>query len=145
MWCFIVTFILYNYITEQNFHVWSGFCHLFQSTCGLEIFKQNQYLGYFAVIHWDPVHVGYFCVWVGQIIVQEVFVASLLVLGFVVDVGEAALPAVLPIEVGGHEDTGTTLLAGALTSETGDLTILIDLKKQRQDSKFGVIFLNKNW
>ena len=75
---------------------------------------------------------------VGQIIVQEVFVASLLVLRFVVDVGEAALPAVLPIEVGGHEDTGTALLAGALTSETGDLTILINLKQQRQDSKFGV-------
>ena len=57
----IVIFILYNYITEQNFHVWSGFCHLIQSTCGPWRILTDSVLGNFAVIHWDPVHVGYFC------------------------------------------------------------------------------------
>merc|ERR1719191_2376634 len=51
----------------------------------------------------------------------------LLVLGFVEHVGKTALAAVLAIEVGGHEDSGTTLLGRALTAQTVDLAIIVHL------------------
>jgi hypothetical protein len=46
---------------------------------------------------------------------------DLLLLDRVVHVGEAALAAVLPVEVGSHEDAGTAVLAGALAAQTVDL------------------------
>ena len=50
-----------------------------------------------------------------------------LVLGFVEDVRQAAFTAILPVKMGCHEDTGIALFAGALTSETGDLAVLVNL------------------
>jgi hypothetical protein len=41
--------------------------------------------------------------------------------------GKVALSAVLAVLVGGHEDTGTALVRWALTTETGDLAVVIDL------------------
>ena len=52
---------------------------------------------------------------------------NLLVLGLVEDVCEAALSTVLTVKVGGHEHTSSTVLIGALTAQTDDLAILIDL------------------
>merc|ERR1712002_1233698 len=66
--------------------------------------------------------------------------ACLLVLGFVVDVGEAALSTVLSVEVRCHEDTGAAFLAGALTAQTGDLAILINLV-EFEDSKLELLLL----
>ena len=43
------------------------------------------------------------------------------------DVSQVALPAVLSIVHGGHEDTSTTLLGRAFASEALDLAITIDL------------------
>merc|ERR1719160_2176220 len=51
----------------------------------------------------------------------------LLVLGLVEHVGKTALAAVLAIEVGGHEDSGTTLLGRALTAQTVDLAVVVHL------------------
>ena len=33
----------------------------------------------------------------------------------------------IPVEVSGHEDTGTALLGGALTPQTVDLAVVVDL------------------
>jgi hypothetical protein len=43
------------------------------------------------------------------------------------DVGKVAAAAVLAVLHGGHEDTGTALLAGALAAKTLDLAIAVDL------------------
>lgn len=51
-----------------------------------------------------------------------------LVLRFVEAVGEAALAAVVPVEVAGHKDTGAALVSWALATETMDLPVLVDLK-----------------
>ena len=51
-------------------------------------------------------------------------------LGVVINVGEAALATILTIKVRSHEDTSTTLLVGALTPQTGDLAIVVDLNMQ---------------
>ena len=49
----------------------------------------------------------------------------LLFLGGVVHVGQATLAAVLPVKVGSHKDTGTTLFTGALSPQTIDLAVVI--------------------
>merc|ERR1719408_769778 len=51
----------------------------------------------------------------------------LLVLGLVEHVGKTALAAVLAIEVGGHEDSSTTLFGGALAAQTVDLAVVVHL------------------
>merc|ERR1739845_150587 len=51
----------------------------------------------------------------------------LLVLRLIKDVGEAALPAVLTVVVGGHEDAGAALLGRALSPQTVDLPVVVDL------------------
>merc|ERR1719341_2014177 len=51
----------------------------------------------------------------------------LLVLGLVEHVGETALAAVLAIEVSSHEDSSAALLSRALTAQTVDLAIVINL------------------
>jgi len=43
------------------------------------------------------------------------------------DVGQTAASAVLTVVVPGHEDTGAAGRGGALTTETGDLAVTIDL------------------
>ena len=53
--------------------------------------------------------------------------ASSLVLGLVEDVGEAALAAVLPVEVGRHEHAGTALLGRALAAQAVDLAVVVHL------------------
>ncbi|ORY07323.1 hypothetical protein K493DRAFT_106674 [Basidiobolus meristosporus CBS 931.73] len=51
-----------------------------------------------------------------------------LVLTFLLeDVGKAALATVLTVMMPSHEDTSTALGGRTLTSETGDLTVLVDL------------------
>jgi len=51
----------------------------------------------------------------------------LLLGGFVEDVGHPALPAVLPVEVRGHEDPGPALAVVALPPEPSDLPVLVNL------------------
>ena len=51
----------------------------------------------------------------------------LLVLRLIKDVGQAALPAVLTVVVGGHEDAGAALLGRALSPQTVDLPVVVDL------------------
>ena len=51
---------------------------------------------------------------------------GLLLLDGVIHVGEPALAAVLPVEVGGHEDAGTALFAGALPAQAVDLAVIVD-------------------
>merc|ERR1719209_1553402 len=51
----------------------------------------------------------------------------LLVLGLVEHVGETALAAVLTVEVRGHEDSSSALLSRALTAQTVDLAIVVNL------------------
>merc|ERR1719259_168567 len=51
----------------------------------------------------------------------------LLVLGLVEHVGKTALAAVLAVEVGGHEDSSTTLLGWTLTAQTVDLAVVVHL------------------
>merc|ERR1719167_1377009 len=51
----------------------------------------------------------------------------LLVLGLVEHVGKPALAAVLAVEVGGHEDSSTTLLGWTLTAQTVDLAVVVHL------------------
>lgn len=43
------------------------------------------------------------------------------------DVSQTAATAVLTVVVHGHEDTSTASLVGALTTETGDLSVVVDL------------------
>jgi len=43
------------------------------------------------------------------------------------DVGQSAASAVLTVVMPGHEDTGTAGLGGALTTETGDLAVSVNL------------------
>jgi hypothetical protein len=43
------------------------------------------------------------------------------------DIGQVALATVLTVLVLGHEDTSTTGVVGALTTETGDLARLVNL------------------
>eukprot|EP01104_Vermistella_antarctica_P009881 TRINITY_DN2594_c0_g1_i13.p1 TRINITY_DN2594_c0_g1~~TRINITY_DN2594_c0_g1_i13.p1 ORF type:complete len:144 (-),score=20.48 TRINITY_DN2594_c0_g1_i13:308-739(-) len=54
---------------------------------------------------------------------------GLLLLAILEDVGQAALAAVLTVEVGSHEGSGTTTarLSRAGTTEHGNLTVLVDL------------------
>ena len=54
---------------------------------------------------------------------------DLLLLDGVVHVREAALAAVLAIEMGGHENSGTALLAGTLAAKAMDLAVIVDLKR----------------
>merc|ERR1719474_2414613 len=51
----------------------------------------------------------------------------LLVLGLVEHVGKTALATVLAIEVGGHEDSSTTFLSGALAAQTVNLAVVVHL------------------
>merc|ERR1719397_1007214 len=51
----------------------------------------------------------------------------LLVLRLVEHVGEPALATVLTVEVGSHENSSSTLLGRALTTETVDLAIVVNL------------------
>merc|ERR1719308_195049 len=51
----------------------------------------------------------------------------LLLLGLVEDVRQAALAAVLPVVVGGHEDAGAALLGGTLAPQAVDLPVVVDL------------------
>merc|ERR1719270_2024232 len=60
--------------------------------------------------------------------------------GLAVHVGTATLAAVLSVVVGGHEDTSSTLIVGALTTETGDLAILVNLVVL-EHSKLRLLFL----
>lgn len=71
-------------------------------------------------------------------IVVECFPNRLLAL--VKDVGEVALSAVLTVVHGSHEDTGPTLVSWALSSETLDLSIAINLVVL-EDSQLGLLAL----
>ena len=51
----------------------------------------------------------------------------LFVLGFLKDVGEATLPAVLTVVVASHEDPGPALLGRTLASQTVDFPVVLNL------------------
>lgn len=54
----------------------------------------------------------------------------LLVLRLVEAVGEAALPAVMAVEVARHEDAGAALVGGTLAPQPVDFSILVDLETE---------------
>ena len=60
--------------------------------------------------------------------------AESLLLWLVVYVCKAAFATVLSIEVGGHENTSATILIGTLSAKTGDLAILVNLKKTQMSN-----------
>ena len=49
----------------------------------------------------------------------------LLVLHGIEHIGQAALSAILTVEMGGHEDAGTTLFSGALASQTMNFAVVV--------------------
>lgn len=51
-----------------------------------------------------------------------------LILWFVEAVSQAALPAVMTVEVAGHEHPGSTLICGTLAAQPVNLAILINLR-----------------
>ena len=53
--------------------------------------------------------------------------STLLFFRLVEDVGQPTLSTVLAIKVSRHENAGTTLLSGTLTSQTIDLAIIVNL------------------
>ena len=63
-----------------------------------------------------------------------------LVLGFVEDVREAAFTTVLSVKMGYHEDTGIALFTGAVTTETSDLVVLVNLV-EFEHSKLDLLLL----
>lgn len=60
----------------------------------------------------------------------------LLVLRLVEAVGEAALSTVVPIKVAGHEHASATLISWALTTQTVDLAIFVNLGKHNGSHKY---------
>merc|ERR1711994_875761 len=59
---------------------------------------------------------------------------------FAVYVGTPTLSTVLSVVMGGHEDTSTALVVGALTTETGDLAVLVNLVVLKH-SELGLLLL----
>ena len=68
--------------------------------------------------------------------VNAQLLADSLLVGGGVDVGEPALAAVLPVEVGSHEDAGAALLAGALPAG--------EQSRMSHDSGFKLIILHNH-
>ncbi|PON43204.1 LOW QUALITY PROTEIN: hypothetical protein PanWU01x14_275470, partial [Parasponia andersonii] len=60
--------------------------------------------------------------------------------GLLINVGEATLTAVVPVEVVGHEGTGTALGVGALLPEPLDLPRVIDLV-ELEDGELDLLLL----
>ena len=60
------------------------------------------------------------------------------------DVGQAALAAVLPVEVGGHEDASSALLAGTLATEPGDLAVGVNLQRGGKRETRGKCIIHQN-
>lgn len=60
----------------------------------------------------------------------------LFVLRLVEAVGEAALSTVVPIKVAGHEHASATLISGALTTQTVDLAVFVNLRKHHGSNKY---------
>lgn len=56
---------------------------------------------------------------------------SLLVLWLVKAVGQAALAAVVAVEVACHEDPSAALVGGALTPQPVDFAVLVDLREEK--------------
>lgn len=63
------------------------------------------------------------------------FSPCLLVLRLVEAVGEAALPAVVTVEVARHEDAGAALVGRTLTPQAVDLTVLIHLQGRDRNTE----------
>ncbi len=57
---------------------------------------------------------------------QDISSLESLLLHGVEHVGETALAAILAIEMGRHENSGSALLAGALASQAVDLAVVVD-------------------
>ena len=51
----------------------------------------------------------------------------LVIIGFFVDVSQSTLPTILSIKVSGHEDPSPTVWPGALSSQSLDLSAVVDL------------------
>merc|ERR1719312_2050547 len=65
------------------------------------------------------------------------------ILRLIEDVGEAALSAVLPVEVRSHEDASPTLLCRALTAQPVDLPVVIHLVVlEHSELNFAVLVLD---
>merc|ERR1719312_119878 len=65
------------------------------------------------------------------------------ILRLIEDVGEAALAAVLPVEVRGHEDASPTFLCRALTAQPVNLAVVIHLVVlQHSELYFAVLVLD---
>merc|ERR550525_1522147 len=79
------------------------FSEMFKTLCTLDVLKQR------SVFH------------------KDLNIDILFILRLVEDVGEPALPAVLTVEHGGHEDAGAALFSRALAPQTVDLAVVVDL------------------
>ena len=53
-------------------------------------------------------------------------------LGLVENVGEVAAAAVLAVKVSRHENAGAAILVGALTPQTGDLAVFVNLRRRKK-------------
>lgn len=58
------------------------------------------------------------------------FIEHLLVLGLVEAVGQAALPAVVTVEVARHEHAGAALVSRTLAPQPVDFTVLVHLEEE---------------
>ena len=63
----------------------------------------------------------------------------LLVFRLVKDIGQAALATVLPVKVGCHEGSCSTVFIGALPTETSDLAVLVNLQHKIKNNKLGFV------
>lgn len=61
---------------------------------------------------------------------SDMFLLYSLVFGFVEAVRQAALPAVVAVEVTGHEHAGAALVSRTLAPQTVDFTVFIHLQKR---------------
>lgn len=66
----------------------------------------------------------------------------LLVLGLVEAVSETALATVVPVEVAGHEHAGTTLISRALTTQTVDFAVLVNLWERKKETVDNIKMVN---
>lgn len=62
---------------------------------------------------------------------SDMFPFYLFVFGFVEAVRQAALSAVVAVEVAGHEHAGAALVSWTLAPQTVDFTVFIHLQKQK--------------
>merc|ERR1712053_24196 len=85
-------------------------------------------------------HINLYLLGAGTEKQRRVSIEGSLLLGLVEHIRQAALAAVLPVVVSSHEDSSSALLSRALTSQTVDLAVIINLVVL-EDSKLDLLVL----